>query len=87
MSKKTSFKARLEKLLSRKIKINQGKIDFDSLLTGNSTFLDLVLVAQIKKAAGGDTSSAGFLRDTSGNKLKDKAENDETTAKNPFELL
>ena len=36
-----------------------------------TTYQEAVLMAQIIKACHGDTQSASFLRDTSGNKLKD----------------
>ena len=87
MSKDTSFKKRLEELLSKRVKEKDGRVDFDALINNKTTYLDLVLIAQIKKACGGDTSSANFLRDTSGNKLKDKAEGEETSDINPFEFL
>lgn len=87
MSKDTSFKKRLEELLSKRVKEKDGRVDFDALINNKTTYLDLVLIAQIKKACGGDTSSANFLRDTSGNKLKDKVEGEETSDINPFEFL
>ena len=35
------------------------------------TYQEAILIAQILKASNGDTQAAVFLRDTSGNKLKD----------------
>ena len=89
MKSNISFKARLEKLLGKRIKqAPDGKVDFDALLGRGSTYLDLILVAQIKKASAGDTSSASFLRDTSGNKLKDKAEvQSDFGGAEPFDLV
>lgn len=72
---KASFKNRLIELLEKQVKIDEnGEPILDSRLLGKKyTYLDLVLLAQIKKAICGDNSSASFIRDTSGNKLKDKS--------------
>lgn len=88
-SNKVNFKDRLNTLLGKRLeKKEDGTICFDALLGKSATFLDLVLVAQIKKASGGDTSSASFLRDTSGNKLKDKVDTEGTRdTPDPFDLL
>ena len=84
-----SFKKRLCALLKKRLIYNsQGEVDFIAPLGKGATYLDLVLMAQIKKASGGDTSSASFLRDTSGNKLKDKAENEaQAGSVTPFDLI
>lgn len=39
----------------------------------NITYQEAILIAQVLKASNGDTQAAVFLRDTSGNKLKDGA--------------
>ena len=88
-SNEVSFKKRLCKHLSKKLVYNaQGEVDFNALLGKGATYLDLVLMAQIKKASNGDTSSASFLRDTSGNKLKDKVESEARALDiSPFDLI
>lgn len=66
------FKDELNTLLARKIDVNLLPEGVKRGVTEESiTLLEAVLLAQINKAIGGDTSSATFLRDTSGNKLKD----------------
>jgi hypothetical protein len=73
VKKANSFKSRLDKLLSKRVKIEENgrvRVGYD-VLGQKSTLLDVILMAQIIKASNGDTSSASFLRDTSGNKLKD----------------
>ena len=35
------------------------------------TYQEAILIAQVLKASNGDTQAASFIRDTSGNKLKD----------------
>ncbi len=89
MKSNVSFKKRLNTLLGKRVKFTEQKsIDFNALLGKSATYLDLVLVAQIKKASTGDTSSASFLRDTSGNKLKDKAQSEQEEALiDPFDLI
>lgn len=37
----------------------------------NITYQEAILIAQVLKASNGDTQAAVFLRDTTGNKLKD----------------
>ncbi|MBQ3589864.1 MAG: hypothetical protein II980_05370 [Clostridia bacterium] len=88
-SNEAIFKKRLYKHLNKRLVYNaQGEVDFNALLGKGATYLDLVLMAQIKKASNGDTSSASFLRDTSGNKLKDKVEADTPVVNvRPFDLI
>ncbi len=88
-SNDVSFKRRLCRLLKKRLIYNaQGEVDFLAPLGKGATYLDLVLMAQIKKASGGDTSSASFLRDTSGNKLKDRVETEtQTSSVRPFDLI
>ena len=86
-SNEAIFKKRLCKHLNKRLVYNaQGEVDFNALLGKSATYLDLVLVMQIKKACAGDTSSASYLRDTSGNKLKDKSTED-ISVQNPFDLV
>ena len=73
------FKEELNTLLARKIDVNLLPEGVKRGVTEDSiTLLEAVLLAQINKAIGGDTSSATFLRDTSGNKLKDSCGETET---------
>ena len=68
-----SFKSTLSKVLS--LKIAPGTVSESVLKTplgDKITYQEAILIAQILKAANGDTQSATFLRDTSGNKLKEK---------------
>lgn len=43
----------------------------NSPVGGRLNYREVILLMQILKAVGGDTQAAVFLRDTSGNKLKD----------------
>jgi hypothetical protein len=77
-----SFKSTLSKILS--LKIAPGTVSESVLKTPlgeNITYQEAILIAQILKATGGDTQSATFLRDTSGNKLKEKEEIKATSKK------
>ena len=49
----------------------------------NITYQEAILIAQVLKASNGDTQAAVFIRDTTGNKLKDGAE--EETKERTFE--
>lgn len=72
MRKVKRFKEVLNKLLSTKVSVGTLPDAIKRGAKGESiTLLEAVLLAQINKALCGDTSSATFLRDTSGNKLKD----------------
>ena len=72
MKKTKRFKEVLNELLSRKVSVGTLPEAIKRGAKGKSiTLLEAVMLAQINKAIGGDTSSATFLRDTSGNKLKD----------------
>ncbi len=83
-----SFKNRLIELLEKRVELDEnGAPILDSRVLGKKyTYLDLILLAQIKKAVGGDNSSASFIRDTSGNKLKDRG-NEGTQCTISFEDL
>ena len=73
------FKDELNTLLAREIDVNLLPEGVKRGITEDTvTLLEAVLLAQINKAIGGDTSSATFLRDTSGNKLKDSLGETET---------
>lgn len=54
-------------------------------LGDNITYQEAILIAQVLKASNGDTQAAVFLRDTSGNKLKDGAADDITAVEKAFE--
>ena len=72
MKKVKRFKEVLNELLSRRVSVGTLPEAIKRGAKGESiTLLEAVLLAQINRAIGGDTSSATFLRDTSGNKLKD----------------
>ena len=72
MKKTKRFKEVLNELLSRRVSVGTLPEAIKRGAKGESiTLLEAVLLAQINKAICGDTSSATFLRDTSGNKLKD----------------
>ena len=53
-------------------------------LGDNITYQEAILIAQVLKASNGDTQAAVFLRDTTGNKLKDGFEEEEKKCR-PFE--
>ena len=74
-----AMKDTLEALLSMPLK--EGKCvdieyikDLASLNGKNITVQEAIMLAQIKKAMKGDTRAAEYLRDTSGNKLKEGIE-------------
>lgn len=54
-------------------------------LGDNITYQEAILIAQVLKASNGDTQAAVFLRDTSGNKLKDGAADDIAAVEKTFE--
>lgn len=70
--REVSFKETLDTLLALELpgealpQAIQG-----SPVGGRLNYREVILLMQILKAAGGDTQAAVFLRDTSGNKLKD----------------
>ena len=68
-----SFKSSLSKILSLKIAPDTvAKSVLKTPLGDNITYQEAILIAQILKAANGDTQAATYIRDTSGNKLKEK---------------
>ena len=72
MKKSLKFKDTLNKLLSKKVDVGTMPEQIQKLSSGKKiTLLEAVLISQINKAIGGDNTAAAFLRDTSGNKLKD----------------
>ena len=81
------FKDTLNKLLSKKVDVGTMSEQIQKLCNGKKiTLLEAVLISQINKAIGGDNTAAAFLRDTSGNKLKD-ATPTENVVKVKFEDL
>lgn len=74
---KKAMKKTLETLLAMPLK-NGRSADIDTVksiaaLNGkNITVQEAILLAQIKKAVKGDTKAAEYIRDTSGNKLKEE---------------
>ena len=74
------FKVTLESILSMVIVPETvPKAVRSTPLGDNITYQEAILIAQILKATTGDTQASTFIRDTSGNKLKEKA--DESRAK------
>jgi hypothetical protein len=86
MQEALRFKEQLNKLLSKKVDVGTLSEPIQKVATGKKiTLLEAVLIAQINKAIGGDNTAAAFLRDTSGNKLKDST--GETVVRFKFEDL
>lgn len=76
---KKAMKDTLATLLSMPLKdgmsVDIGEIQSIASLNGkNITVQEAILLAQIKKAVKGDTKAAEFVRDSSGNKLKEGIE-------------
>lgn len=72
-----SFKKSLESILSTVISPETVPLAVRSTPFGdNITYQEAILIAQILKAASGDTSASVFIRDASGNKLKEKADDE-----------
>lgn len=76
---KKAMKDTLESLLSMPLK--SGKCadvesikDLAALKGKNITVQEAIMLAQIQKAMKGDTRAAEYIRDTSGNKLKEAVE-------------
>ena len=72
LRKSTAFRKTLDELLSLAVPSEHLPSPIKNVV-GEATinYQEAILLAQIIKAANGDTQSAVFLRDTSGNKLKD----------------
>ncbi len=67
-----SFKETLDSLLALELPSESlPQAIQTSPVGGRLNYREVILLMQILKAAGGDTQAAVFLRDTSGNKLKD----------------
>ena len=67
-----SFKETLDSLLALELPEEAlPQAIKNSSVGGRLNYREVVLLMQILKACGGDTQAAVFLRDTSGNKLKD----------------
>lgn len=76
---KKAMKDTLATLLSMPLKdgaaVDIGDIQSIASLNGkNITVQEAIMLAQIKKAVKGDTKAAEFVRDSSGNKLKEGIE-------------
>ena len=84
-----AMKETLETLLSMSLKDEEAQ-DIEQIkslakLGGkNISVQEAIMLAQIKKAIKGDTKAAEFIRDSSGNKLKDAVELS-GSVNNPFE--
>ena len=88
---KKAMKDTLETLLTMSIEVGTedsiDDIQSIALLNGkNISVQEAIMLAQIKKAIKGDTKAAEYIRDTSGNKLKDGLELS-GGINNPFEGL
>lgn len=80
------FKKMLEDILAMEISPKTVSEAVKSTPLGDKiTYQEAVLIAQVLKAANGDTQAAVYLRDTTGNKLKSLA--DSTEAVLSFEDL
>ncbi|MBQ8840741.1 MAG: hypothetical protein IJ004_05435 [Clostridia bacterium] len=66
------FRDTLARLLRMKVNPTSVCDSVKSTALGESlTFQEAMLIAQLIKATNGDTQAASFIRDTSGNKLKE----------------
>lgn len=76
---KKAMKETLETLLNMPLKVGKAA-DIDEIKSiaaledKNITVQEAIILAQIQKAIKGDTKAAEYVRDTSGNKLKDGVE-------------
>ena len=76
---RVSFKETLDSLLALELPNEALPAAIqNSSVGGRLNYREVILLLQILKACGGDTQAAVFLRDTSGNKLKD-AEKQQTS--------
>ena len=77
-----SFKETLDSLLALELPEEAlPQAIKSSSVGGRLNYREVVLLMQILKACGGDTQAAVFLRDTSGNKLKDAEKANRTKLK------
>ena len=77
--KSESFKSSLANILSMVISPETVAEAVKSTPLGeNITYQEAILIAQVLKASNGDTQAATYLRDTSGNKLKEMADKAES---------
>ena len=75
MAKVKRFKEEIDRLLARSISKDALPDAVKKRVKGTKiTYLEAIILAQIYKAMGGDTSAITFLRDSSGNKLKECVE-------------
>ncbi len=71
LRKRMPFKKSLEELLACEVPEELLPTGAQGLPLGRLNFQEAILLSQILKALNGDTQSAVFLRDSSGNKLKE----------------
>ncbi len=77
-----SFKKTLDSLLSQAVSYEKLPEPLKRATEGETiNYQEAILLAQIIKAMGGDTQSAVFLRDSSGNKLKESEKQEEKRLK------
>ena len=75
--KKESFKKSLDDILSMMIAPETVAEAVKSTPLGDKiTYQEAILISQVLKASNGDTQASVFIRDTSGNKLKERADID-----------
>ena len=71
----TSMKQALERILQTEVSSETvPKSVLSTPLGERITYLEAIMIAQVLKAVNGDHNASVFVRDTSGNKLKEKAE-------------
>ena len=71
----TSMKQALERILTMEVSPETvPKTVLSTPLGENITYLEAIMISQVLKAVNGDHNASVFVRDTSGNKLKEKAE-------------
>lgn len=75
--KKQTFKKSLEEILSMIIAPSTVAEAVKSTPLGDKiTYQEAILISQVLKASNGDTQASTFIRDTSGNKLKERVDSD-----------
>ena len=71
--KRRSFKDTLDEILSMTVTPSTvADAVRRTALGDNISYAEAILLAQVIKASNGDTQAAVFIRDTSGNKLKER---------------
>lgn len=75
MAKAKKFKEVIDKLLMQGMETEAFPESVRRLAKKKRiTYLEAIILSQISKAIAGDTSATNFLRDSSGNKLKECTE-------------